>query len=146
MSISTRSNFARGMILLADSISAGIASLWPWSTASVEARRLAHEGYAPGTPADIYYLVSFDDVAPDAALPALRSAGFLVRDSAAQSGFLTVRARIRLSAFALTIAGARLDRIVEQHDGFATLIGAGTLLSPEGARSAAGTRQGAVAT
>jgi len=137
MSSASKSSFARGMTLFADCIAATSASLWPWSAASVEARRLAHDGYAPGTPADIYYLVSFDDVAPDAALSALRSAGFLVRDSAAQSGFLTVRARIRLSAFALTIAGTRLDRIAEQFDGFTTLIGAGTMASSEGARVAA---------
>jgi hypothetical protein len=146
MSTVTMSSFARGMTLVADSISASIASLWPWSMASVEARRLARDGYALGTPADIFYLVSFDDAAPDAALAALRSGGFLVRDPAPQGGFVTVRARIRLGAFALTIAGTRLDRIVEQFDGFATLIGAGTLPVTEGARSAAGGGRRAIAT
>jgi hypothetical protein len=138
MSSATRSSFASGTTLLTDSIAASLASLWPWSTASVEARRLAHDGHALGTPTDIYYLLSFDDVAPDAALAALRRAGFLVRDPTPQSGFVTVRARIRLGAFALTITGTRLDRIVEQFDGFATLIGAGTLRSAEEVRAPSG--------
>ena len=131
MSTNDKSNLALGMTLLGDGITAAVAALWPWSTSAVEARRLALDGYATGALADIYYLVSFDDAVPDTALAAIRGAGFTVRDAAPKSGFVTVRVQIRLGAFALTVAGARLDRIVEQFGGFATLIGAAQMTSDE---------------
>ena len=135
MSSNDKSGLALGMTLVGDSVAAVLAALWPWSTSSVEARRLALEGYATGAVADIYYLVSFEEAIPDVALAAIRGAGFTVRDPAPKSGFLTVRAQIRLGAFALTIAGARLGRVVEQFGGFATLIGAAHMTSDESPRA-----------
>ena len=135
MSSNDKSSLALGMTLLGDSVAAALAALWPWSTSSVEARRLALNGYETGAVADIYYLVSFDDPIPGGALAAIRGAGFTVRDPASQTGFLTVRVQIRLGAFALTIAGARLDRIVEQFGGFATLIGAAHMSKDEAPRA-----------
>lgn len=141
MSSNSKSSFAPGMTLLGDSVAGAAAALWPWSTASVEARRLALDGHAAGTITDIYYLVSFDGAAPDTAVAAIRAAGFIVRDPAPESGFITVLARIRLGAYDLTIAGLRLDRIAEAFDGFATLIGAGRMTSEDPARSPAPTRR-----
>src|SRR5690242_1440137 len=108
MSNNSKISFAIGLTLLGDTVAAAAASLWPWSTAAVEARRLARDGHATGTITDIYFLVSFEGAAPDAALAAVRAAGFIVRDPAPQSGFVTVRARIRLGAYDLTIVGQRL--------------------------------------
>ena len=143
MSSTDKGSFALGLTLLGDSLAAAVASLWPWSTASVEARRLRLDGHAVGAVTDIYYLVSFDDAVPDAALAAIRGAGFIVRDPAAPSGFVTVRARIRLGAYDLTIAGTRLERIVESYDGFATLIGAARMSNEEPARAVSpGSRRG----
>ena len=122
------------MILLADSIAATAASLWPWSAASVEARRIAADGYTAGELADVYYLVSLEDAAPEAALAAIRAAGFSVREPGPLSGFVTVKVRIHVGAYDLTIAGARLDHIAEQFGAFATLIGAARTSSEEPAR------------
>lgn len=134
--MSSDSGFARVMALLADSVAATAAALWPWSAASIEVRRLADDGYPVGELADVYYLVSFDAPPPDDAVRAVRSAGFSIRDPAALSGFLTVRATIRMGAYELMIAGSRLDRLVARYDGFATLIGAGRRESAERAPSA----------
>lgn len=141
MSSNSKSSLALGMTLLADSVNAALSVVRPWSTSSVEARRLALDGYPKGSLADIYYLVSFDETPPDAALAALRGAGFSVRDPASHSGFLTVKTRIRMGAFDLTLASARLDRIVDEFSGFATLIGAGRATSDEPARAVAKSTQ-----
>jgi hypothetical protein len=125
--MSSDSSLARVMALLADSTAATFASLWPWSAASVEVRRLAANGYPAGERADVFYLVSFDAPPPDDALRAVRAAGFSIREPAPSSGFLTVRAAIRMGAYDLMIVGSRLDRLVARYDGFATLIGAGRL-------------------
>jgi hypothetical protein len=122
--MSRKSSFARAMILLGDSIAAALASLWPRSAASIEARRLIADGHPAGELADVYYLVSFDESAPDAALAAIRAVGFSIREPGPLSGFVTVRARMRLSAYDLTMVGAQLDHTVEEFSGFATLIGA----------------------
>lgn len=134
--MSSTSSFRSVMTLLGDSIAATVASLWPWSAASIEARRIAADGYAAGQLADVYYLVSFDDAAPEAALVAIRAAGFAVREPGPSSGFVTVKVRIRIAAYDLIIAGARLDRIAEQHGAFATLIGAARATNEEPARAA----------
>jgi hypothetical protein len=134
--MSSTNSFRGAMTLLADSITATAASLWPWSAASIEARRIAADGYAPGQLADVYYLVSFDDGAPESALAALRAAGFTVREPAPPSGFLTVKAHIRIAPYDLTIASARLDHIAEQFGAFATLIGAGRTTNDEAGRAA----------
>lgn len=131
---STRS-FHGAITLLADSIAAAAASLWPWSAASIEARRIAADGYAAGQLADVYYLVSFEDAAPEAALATIRAAGFAVREPGPLSGFVTVKVRIRVAAYDLIITGARLDRIAEGYGAFATLIGAGRATNEEPARA-----------
>ena len=135
MSSTSKNSFSSGRTLLGDSIAAAVASLWPWSTASVEARRLRVDGHAAGAITDIYFLVSFDEAVPDAALAAIRGAGFTIRDPARQSGFVTVRARLRLGAYDLTMASARLERAAEAFGGFSTLIGAARMTSEESARS-----------
>ena len=113
---------------------------WPWSAASIEARRIAADGYAAGMVDDVYYLVSFDEAAPEPALAAIRGAGFAVREPAPLSGFVTVKARIRIAAYDLIMAGARLDRIAEEYGAFATLIGAGRATGEEPARAAVSSR------
>ena len=138
--MSSTSTFRGVMTLLADSITASAASLWPWSAASIEARRIAADGYAAGQVADVYYLVSFDEAAPEPALAAIRGAGFAVREPAPLSGFVTVKARIRVAAYDLIMAGARLDRIAEGYGAFATLIGAGRATGEEPARAAVSSR------
>ena len=135
MSSNGGSSPSLGMTLLGDRITAALTSLWPWSTASVEARRIALDGHAIGTITDVYYLVSFDDPAPDSARAAIRAAGFTVGDPAPQSGFVTVRASIRLGAYDLAIADLRLERIAGAFGGFATLIGAARMTSEETARA-----------
>ena len=133
--LSRKSSFARVIDQLADSAVAAVASLWPRSTASLEANRLIADGYPAGKPADVYYLVSFDEAMPDDAFTALRAAGFAVRETTGPlRGFVTVRARLRLAAYDLSLGGARLDRVVEQFGGFATVIGAARPTNEEAAR------------
>ena len=133
--MSSTNSFRDVVTLLADSVAATAASLWPWSAASIEARRIAADGYAAGEPADVYYLVSFEDAAPETALAAIRAAGFAVREPGALSGFVTVKVRIHIGAYDLTIAGARLDHIAEQFGAFATLIGAARTTTEEPTRA-----------
>jgi hypothetical protein len=127
-------SFARVMTVFGDSMVATVASLWPRSDAAIEARRLIADGYPKGEPADVYFLVSCDGVVPDELLAAVRAAGFSVREPAQAGGFATIRMRIRLGAFALTMTGKRLDRMVEPFGGFATLIGAARPANEEAAR------------
>lgn len=108
---------------LADSIAATIASLWPRSAASLESRRLVGDGYPAGEVCDVHFLVSFDDTMPDDALVAIRAGGFAIRDQGDPiRGFITVRRSVRLGAYELSLAGARLDRIAARFGGFATVI------------------------
>ena len=139
--MSSMNSFRGVMALLADSVAATAASLWPWSAASIEARRIAADGYAAGEPADVYYLVSIEGAAPETALAAIRAAGFVVREPAPLSGFVTVKVRIHIGAYDLTIAGARLDHIAEQFGAFATLIGAARTTNEEPARAAVPSRR-----
>jgi hypothetical protein len=130
-------SLASVMTVLGDSIVATVASLWPRSAAAIEARRLTADGYPRGEPADVYFLLSFDDAVPDDVLAAIRAAGFSVREPAQTGGFATIRTRIRLGAFDLMMTGKRLDRIVESFGGFATLIGAARPTSEDATRPAA---------
>lgn len=133
---SRNSSFARVVALLADSIAATAASLWPRSTASREASRLVNDGYPAKQICDVYFLVSFDGGVPDDAMATMRAAGFVVREqSGAPGGFVTVRARVRLAAYDLSIASARLDRIAEAFDGFSTVIGAARPTNEDAARA-----------
>ena len=135
--MSSKDSFRSVMTLLADSVAATAASLWPWSGASIEARRIAADGYPAGKPADVYYLVSFDDAAPEDALAAIRAAGFAVREPGPLSGFVTVKVRVHVGAYDLTIAGARLEHIAEEFGAFSTLIGAARTTNEEPGRTAA---------
>jgi len=143
--MSSKSSFRGVMILLADSIAATAASLWPWSAASIEARRIAADGYRAGELADVYYLVSIDGGAPDDALAAIRAAGFAVREPGPLRGFVTVKARIHIGAYDLTIAGARLEHIAEEFGAFSTLIGAARTGDEEPARAVPARSRQAVA-
>lgn len=139
-------SFMRVMTGLGDCLVATVASLWPRSAAAIEARRLIADGHPAGEPADVYFLVSFDGVVPDAALAAVRAAGFFIREPAQAGGFVTIRTRIRLGAYDLMMIGKRLDRIVEAFGGFATLIGAARPASDDAARPVrAASRQATVA-
>jgi hypothetical protein len=130
------SSFARVMATLADSIAATAASLWPRSTASIEAHRLIADGYPAKQVCDVYFLVSFDGSVPDGVLATMRSAGFAVREQGGSpGGFVTVRARVRLGAYSLSMAAARLDRIAESFDGFSTVIGAARPTNDDAARA-----------
>lgn len=132
---SRNSSLARVVAILADSVTATAASLWPRSTASLEANRLIADGYPAKQICDVYFLVSFDSTAPDGALVDMRGAGFAVREqSGALGGFVTVRARVRLAAYELSMAAARLERIAESFDGFSTLIGAARPTNEDAAR------------
>ena len=132
---SKHSNFARVMEMFSDRIVATFSSLWPRSTASIEASRLVNDGYPAGQACDVHFLISFDQAMPDAASTAIRAGGFSVREqNGSSSGFVTARATVRLTAWDLSIAGARLDRIVEDFDGFATVIGAARPATEEAAR------------
>ena len=91
--MSSTSTFRGVMTLLADSITATASSLWPWSAASIEARRIAADGYAAGQVADVYYLVSFDEAAPEPALAAIRGAGFAVLSCARMPAGFSVSGR-----------------------------------------------------
>ena len=123
--MTVQSSFARVIGLLTDHITATVASLWPRSTAALEARRLVVDGHAGGQACDLYFLVSFEGALPDGALATIRAAQFAVREQdGAASGFVTVRTQVRLAAYDLSLAAARLDRIAAGFDGFATLIGA----------------------
>jgi hypothetical protein len=108
---------------LADSIAATTASLWPRSVASLEVSRLVGDGYPAGEVCDVHFLVSFDERMPEDALVAIRAGGFAIRDQGDPiRGFITVRRRVRLGAYQLSLAGARLDRIAGRFGGFATVI------------------------
>jgi hypothetical protein len=132
---SRNSSFANLMTTLTDSVVAIAASLWPRSTASLEANRLIADGYPAKQICDVYFLVSFDGTVPDGALAAIRGAGYAIPEQGgSSSGFFTVRARVRLGAYDLSMAGARLDRIAEAFDGFSTVIGAARPASEDATR------------
>ena len=140
---STSSTLARVIGLLSDSAAATLAALWPRSTASIEANRLVNDGYRAGELCDVHFLVAFDGTIPDSAFIAIRTGGFAVREqNGSLGGFVTVRARVRLRAYDLSITGARLDRIAEAHEAFATMIGAARPTGGDAPRpaSADGTR------
>jgi hypothetical protein len=120
---STTPSIAGVLSELADGIAATVASLWPRSVASLEANRLVGDGYPAGEVCDVHFLVSFDDTMPDDALVAIRAGGFAIRDQGDPvRGFITVRRRVRLGAYQLSLAGSRLDRIAARFGGFATVI------------------------
>ena len=107
-----------------DAVVALVAAAWPRSMTSREIERLTLDGYPTGDSCDVYFLLSFDAPDWERALDALQSAGFVVRDASVGLGaFVTVRTRVRLRAFELSLAGARLDRVVAPFGAFATLIG-----------------------
>lgn len=107
-----------------DAVVALVEAAWPRSMTSREIERLTLDGYPKGDRCDVYFLVSFDAPDWERALDALQAAGFVVRDANVGVGaFVTVRTRVRLRAFELSLAGARLDRVVARYGAFATLIG-----------------------
>ena len=107
-----------------DAVVALVEAAWPRSMTSREIERLTLDGYPKGDSCDVFFLVSFEAPDWECALDALHAAGFVVRDANVGLGaFVTVRTRVRLRAFDLSLAGARLERIVAPHGAFATLIG-----------------------
>lgn len=139
---STKSGLASVIAELSDSIAATIASLWPRSAASLETSRLVGDGYPTGEVCDVHFLVSFDDRMPDDALVAIRAGGFAIRDQGDPvRGFITVRRRVRLGAYELSLAGARLDRIAARFGGFATVICATPPANDEAPRPAGVSRR-----
>lgn len=107
-----------------DALVALVEAAWPRSMTSREIERLTLDGYPAGRHCDIYFLLSFDTADWESALDDLHAEGFMVRDTSATVGtFVTVKIRIRLNAFELSLAAARLDRVAARHAGIATLIG-----------------------
>ena len=106
-----------------DTITALVEAAWPRSITSREIERLAQDGYPRGSVCDVYFLVSFDAPECEGALGALQRAGFTIRDGGPLGAFLTVKAPVRLRAFDLFLASARLDRLLAPYGGFGTVIG-----------------------
>ena len=113
--------------VVADVADRGVAlfsAVWPRSMAKFEVERLAADGYAPGAECDVDFAIEFDDAAADAAIRAVRGAGFTLVDNAkVAKGRAGVRARVRLRAYDLSRAEARLGRALAPYGGSATVIG-----------------------
>jgi hypothetical protein len=139
---SNNSSLASVLAELADGIAATLASLWPRSAAALEAGRLVADGYPAGEVCDVHFLVSFDEATPDAALTAIRAGGFAIREQGDPvRGFITVRRQVRLGAYQLSLAGARLDRIAAGFGGFATVICATPPTNDDVARAVVSSRR-----
>ena len=106
-----------------DTIIALVEAAWPRSMTSREVDRLAQDGYRAGSVCELYYLLSFDMPDWEPVLGELQRAGFTVREGGSLGPFVTVKTPVRLRAFELSLASARLDRIVAPYGGFATVIG-----------------------
>lgn len=114
---------------VADRGAALLSAVWPRSMAKWEVERLERDGYRVGELCDVDFSLAFDGGAydrgvADVALPAVKRAGFSVGDRArAERGFVTVRRRVRLRAYDLSRAAARLNRLVAPYGGSAAVIG-----------------------
>ncbi|HEX8849777.1 MAG TPA: hypothetical protein VF761_09630 [Gemmatimonadaceae bacterium] len=106
-----------------DTVVALVEAAWPRSLSSREIDRLASEGYETGSVHEMYFLLSFETPGWEHLLGPLQRAGFVVGDGGPLGPFLTVKAPVRLRAFELSLASARLDRMVARYGGFSTLIG-----------------------
>jgi hypothetical protein len=125
-----------------DAVVAALSAMWPLSLARQEIERLVRDGYAAGAPCEMAFSLAFteaDDLAR-ALAAAVRSGHRVVTDDgASRRGFITVYARIRLTAFDLSLAMSWLVRMARGCRGFAALIGpvTATLRNPGGSTSAA---------
>lgn len=122
--------FSDAAARVADLARGTISAVWPRGTAGFEMSRLLDEGYTSGERCDVAFSVSFDDPATAAAAAqAVREArvpgavGYVVDTTQLARGFITVQERLRLRAFDLACATARLERIVGRYEGFVALIG-----------------------
>lgn len=119
---------------VADTGVALFAAVWPRSMAKFEISRLAADGYTAGQTYDVDFSVALENERADAALPAMREAGFTVGGGArlgdgsrkAADGFVTVRRRVRLRAYDLSREQARLNRLASRFGGWAAVIGPST--------------------
>lgn len=101
-----------------------LSALWPRGTASYEMTRLLEEGYTSGEQCDVAFSVYFADPSMAAAAArAIRAARYTVDTTQAERGFITVQETVRLRAFDLALAIARLERVVAGYEGFVALIG-----------------------
>ena len=109
---------------VADKGAALFSAVWPRSMAKFEVERLLADGYEAGEPCDVDFSVEFDGEHAEAALRAVRGAGFTLVDNArVAKGRAGVRGRLRLRAYDLSRAVARLDRAVAPFGGAAHVIG-----------------------
>ena len=114
------------MLLLAagERLAAAAAASWPRSLASREVERWVGDGFERGAPVVVEYLLSFDGPVSAATLGALQRAGFALGESSnVEGGFMTVRATMKLNAYALEWNALRLDRVVAPFEGYAAVIG-----------------------
>ena len=115
---------ATTLAVVGEKVVAAAAASWPRSLASREVDRWVGDGYERDEPVVVEYLVSFDRIVPAAALDALQRAGFAIGESSSQeSGFMTVRATMKLTAYSLESTALLLDRVVAPFDGYAAVIG-----------------------
>lgn len=103
-----------------DVVAAAVATVWPGSTATSDARRLGADEFG-GRTCEVEFLV---DVAPDRVLAVvndLRNAGFerVPAWSVLPEGFVLVRKRVRLHPYHLHRAVRRISRIVKPYAGIA---------------------------
>jgi hypothetical protein len=121
--IATMSVFSAAA-LVADTVQATFAAVWPRSAARHEIDRLREEGHLAGEACEMAFSLSFDDAqrATDASA-LVRRAGFALDLAEAKSGFLTARMQVRLTPWELARAVARLERVARSRGGFVAVVG-----------------------
>lgn len=132
--------FARAI----DTTTAAISAVWPRSMSAREIARLSLDGHPGGSSCEIAWSLYLPDATTrDQALREARARGFSVLGTSdGPDGFVTVKTPVRLAPFAMSLAGARANRLARRHGGFAELIG--PVSAPAVAAGASG-RAGGVA-
>lgn len=128
------------LAVVGERVVAAAAASWPRSLASREVERWVGDGYERGKPVIVEYLVSFDRIVPAGALAALSREGFAIGEASNPNEyFVTVRATMKLNAYALERSALLLDRLVEPFEGYAAVIGPYRQpdIAPSGARHVA---------
>lgn len=121
---------------VADKGAALLSAVWPRSMAKFEVERLQADGYAAGEPCDVDFSIEFDGASAEAALRAVRGAGFTLVDNAkVAKGRAGVRGRVLLRAYDLSRAESRLHRALAPFGGSATVIGPAAPPAPPAPRA-----------
>ena len=121
--VATMRDVAGVLAPLVDACAGALSALWPRSVTGREASRLARDGHAIGAFHEVMFAVSFDESPSDAAIEAVRAAGFTLRDESGALSQWTVLARMPLSPYHLHVTSASLGRVLASYGGFAVLIG-----------------------